>query len=274
MPDLKAVDSHAHVLDPERFAYAPDAKYRPAGQEIGTLERYLAVLDAHAISHALLVQPTSGYTHDNRCMLDATERSGGRLRAIVRIAPESAHRDIGVLDHPAVAGVRLDLVDAGAKLAVHAGAQRLIDAVAERNLVLQVQCEGDQLADALPALQAFRGRIVVDHCGRPDPARGLTQPGFAALLELGRQGHYVKLSGPFRFSRERYPFADSEPFIAALIETFTPARCVWGSDWPYLRMSARLDYGPSLAALTRWVPDAAAREMVLREAPARLFGFA
>jgi predicted TIM-barrel fold metal-dependent hydrolase len=84
----------------------------------------------------------------------------------------------------------------------------------------------------------------------------------------------VKLSGPFRFSQAPYPYADVDPFMHALVDTFTPQRCVWASDWSFLRAPARLDYGPTLALLERWVPDAAARSIVLRETPARLFGFA
>jgi Amidohydrolase len=43
--------------------------------------------------------------------------------------------------------------------------------------------------------------------------------------------------------------------IAALVEAFTLDRCVWGSDWPFLRAAERLDYGPLLAVLDRLFPD-------------------
>ena len=55
-------------------------------------------------------------------------------------------------------------------------------------------------------------------------------------------------------------------------DAFTPQRCVWGSDWPFLRMPMRMDYGPVLANLERWIPDPGARRQVLWETPARLFG--
>lgn len=273
MSKPSAIDTHAHVIDPERFAYTPAAKYLPHGQEIGTLERYLAVLDAHGISHAVLVQPTSGYLHDHRCMLDAVSRSSERLRAIVRLDPNRPREQADLLDDPSVAGARLDLVADGVEQAGNAETRWLLDALSERNKVLQVQCEHDQLAAVLPLLQDVKGTIVVDHCGRPDPAHGVDQPGFEALLELGRAGHYVKLAGAFRFSREPYPFHDCDPYVAALLDTFTPQRCVWGSDWPYLRIAGRIDYGPVLGVLQRWIPDAAARKQVLCDTAARLFGF-
>jgi hypothetical protein len=36
----------------------------------------------------------------------------------------------------------------------------------------------------------------------------------------------------------------------------------------------RIDYGPPLTCLQRWLPDAADRRRVLWETPSRLFGFA
>ena len=48
---------------------------------------------------------------------------------------------------------------------------------------------------------------------------------------------------------------------------------MWGSDWPFVRTDERIDYGPELACLQRWLPDEADRRKVLWDTPARLFGF-
>jgi predicted TIM-barrel fold metal-dependent hydrolase len=115
---------------------------------------------------------------------------------------------------------------------------------------------------------------MIDHFARPDPRAGLAQPGFQALLALGQTGNaVVKLSGPFRCSHQPPPYADVEPFIAAAVGAFTLENCVWGSDWPFVRVDERIDYGPELACLARWFPDAGDRAKVLVENPARLFGF-
>ncbi len=231
------------------------------------------MLDAHAISHAVVVQPTAGHGFDNAVTLDAVDRAAGRLRAVVKIDPDRAKSDEKLLDRAAVAGARLDLMGDGAAALDHPGNRRLLDALRERGKTLVIQVERDQLADALPVLAKSGVTVCVDHCGRPDPALGVQQRGFLALLELGRLGHAVKLSGPFRFSREPPPFADALPFIEKLLEAFTPAGCCWGSDWPYLRAEGRLDYGPELRRLASWVPDAADRSAILGDTPARLFGF-
>jgi predicted TIM-barrel fold metal-dependent hydrolase len=62
--------------------------------------------------------------------------------------------------------------------------------------------------------------------------------------------------------------------MAALVEAFTLDRCVWGSDWPFLRAQQRLDYGPLLSVLSRLFPLADDQHQLLWRTPARLLGFA
>src|SRR5205814_8583904 len=82
------IDSHCHVFDTARFPYSPDAAYQPPPHEAGTASELAAVLDAHDLSHALLVNPTSGYRYDNRCMIAAIRGSGGRFKGIARVPPD------------------------------------------------------------------------------------------------------------------------------------------------------------------------------------------
>ena len=270
----QGVDSHCHVFDTTLFPYSVDAAYRPPAHEAGTAADLAAVLAAHGLSHALLVNPTSGYGYDNRCMIAALLASRGRFKGIARVRPDAGERALAELADAGVIGARLDLITDGLRALDDPALPRLCAAMREMGWLLQVQCEGDQLHEARDALRAAKLPLLFDHCGRPDATRGVAQPGFAALLEFGREGHCVKLSGPFRFINAAAPGADTDRFATALVETFTPKRCVWGSDWPFLRMDRRMDYGPVLGNLARWLPDPADRADVLWRTPARLFGFA
>jgi predicted TIM-barrel fold metal-dependent hydrolase len=268
-----AVDSHCHVFDTARFAFSPNAAYKPPPDEQGSADELAALHDAHAIAHAVLVNPTSGYGYDNRCMIAALRSAGGRFKGIARVRPDIADAALAELSEAGIIGIRLDLVGDGVDVLHHPATERLFARIRELRWQMHVQCENDQLADAAETLLGAGVPLVVDHCGRPDVARGTGQPGFQALLRLGREGHAIKLSGAFRFSHAPAPYADVEPFIASVIETFTPARCVWGSDWPFLRFRARPDYGAVLALLRRWLPAEDDRRQVLCGTPARLFGF-
>ena len=137
-----------------------------------------------------------------------------------------------------------------------------------------VQVEADQLVEMAPLLELSGVRVLIDHCGRPVPGAGLNQPGFRRLLDLASSGRYfVKISGLVKCSATRYPWEDSWPFVRALLEAFTPDRCMWGSDWPFLRAPERIDYGLILALIERLVSDPGDRRKVLWETPIRLFGF-
>jgi predicted TIM-barrel fold metal-dependent hydrolase len=264
-----AVDSHAHVFAPGH-PFASDIPYVPHASQQGTPAQFRAVLDAHGFTHGLLVaaQP---YLYDNSVLLKAIAGSGRRFKGIALARPGA---DLQVLADGGVIGIRFNLSSFGMREFTGHGAERLLAEVAERGWFLQVHCERDELAEAMPVIRRAGVRVMIDHFGRPDPGRGVGQPGFVALLELGRSGrHVVKLSGPFRASVEGYPYRDVDPFIEAAIAAFTLDRCVWGSDWPFVRVEERIDYGPPLRCVERWLPDPADRRRLLWETPAKLFGF-
>ena len=153
--------------------------------------------------------------------------------------------------------------------------EALLRRLADTGMLLDIQCEGDQLVPLAPLLRAIPVRVVVDHLGRPLPERGVRQPGFAALLALADTGRVaVKLSGAMRCSRRPPPHADVDRYVAALARYYGPERLVWGSDWPFLRSPWRVDYAPLLVQLAQWFPRAADRRRILADTPARWFGFA
>ncbi len=267
-------DCHVHIFDPARFPYRSDAAYRPGAHETATLAQLLAVLDAHGISHTLLVTPTSGYGSDNSAAAAAIAEHPQRLRGIAVVEADAGDDEIAALGAAGFVGVRFDLIDRGTDFLTGAG-RRQVAVLRERGMVLDVQTEAGALdRAALDVLKHEAGAVVIDHMARPDPAAGLDHAAFAACLELADCQHVaVKLSGPFRFSLAAFPYADADAYAAAIVGAFGPERCVWGSDWPFVRMDHRVDYGPCLAALERWLPDAAARRKVLWDTPRRLFGF-
>ena len=119
-------------------------------------------------------------------------------------------------------------------------------------MIADVQVIDDQLLALAPLLDRAMVRVHIDHCGRPDPTAGIDAPGFRELLRRGRAGRaVVKLSGCVKASREPYPHADLLPSVRALLSEFGPDHCVWASDWPFLRMPKRIDYGPLLALLAQ-----------------------
>jgi predicted TIM-barrel fold metal-dependent hydrolase len=78
----RAADCHAHVLCGAAYAYAADTVYVPHPSQAGTTEKFLAVLDAHGVTHGLLVG-AGPYGPDNRCLLRGLATAPGRLKGII-----------------------------------------------------------------------------------------------------------------------------------------------------------------------------------------------
>lgn len=267
------VDAHAHVYDPVRHPFHDSSGFEVQPNEIGTAAQFERVLDAHGFTHGVLINPLGGYGTDNRCLIEALAHSRGRFKGVAVIAHGTPEAEFARMGEAGICGLRFNL-NFPTSPSLHApGAERTLRLVREHGWFAQVHYQGDTIIEALPVLRRAGLTIVVDHCGRPEAARGLDQPGFRALLELGREGRAViKLASVFRFAGA-YPYEAADPFVAALIDAFTLERCVWGSDWPFLRAAHRIDHATLLAALERWLPDPADRDKVLGHNPARVFGF-
>ncbi len=269
--DEPKIDCHAHVLDPGRFPYAADVAYHPVGPEAGTADQFIETMPCYGIAHALLVQPNSGYGGDNRCLLDALARYPDRFRGVAIVPMDATLDALADLKAQGVVGVAFNPTLYGAGHYAEAGP--LLGRLAELDMILSLQVRGDLLLAFLPRLRESGVRVLIDHCGQPDPARGLSQPGFAALLGLAESGRaWVKLSGYAKFAG-RLPFEAARPYVRALAETFTLDRCLWASDWPYLRAPDRQDLGPLLHLVPRLFPDAADRRKLFWDTPAALLGF-
>jgi len=270
-----AVDCHAHCYDLAAPSFSETSGFHVQPNETGSAEDYAAVLDAHGLSHAVLVNPLGGYGTDNSYMLRTLAASRGRFKGIALLSAQADDREVAALHEGGVVGIRFNLNFAASPSLFGAAGERALGIARERDWLIQIHYSGDTIVAALPVLRASGRTVIIDHCGRPDVGAGLDQPGFSDLLKLGREGNtHIKLSAFFRMSASGPPYADCTPFARALVEAFTIDRCLWGSDWPFIRVSRRVDYGPQLAFLETVVPSAEQREKILWDNPARLFGFA
>jgi len=267
------IDCHVHVLDPARFPYGATTHYRPMGQEMGTPAQLAQAMEAYGTRHALLVGPNSGYGLDNSCMLDTIAHARDLYRGIAVVENDISVEALRSLKSNGVVGVAWNVTHYG--LDYYRNARPLLEKLAALDMFVDIQTEQDQLVRMLPLIAPFDVRMLVDHCGRPTIDAGLDQPGFRALLELGTSRRaFVKLSGFVKFSAEPPPYKDVWPYVEALVTAFTLDRCLWASDWPYLRAPARVDYGVLLNLAQSLFPDASDRRKLFWDTPRELFGFA
>ncbi len=270
--DERKIDCHMHVFDPARFPYDPRIAYHPSGQEVGTPAQFRYVMATYGVTHSVIVQPNSGYGGDNACLLDTIARGGCKFKGIAIIDFDADEAKLCDLKSRSILGAAFNPTFHGTDY--YRESEGLVRRLADHDMFLQIQSEFDQLLMFMPWIEKLPLRVLIDHCGRPTPEKGLNQPGFAALLRLADTGRVsVKLSGFSKFSRTGYPFDDCMPFVRAIVSAFGVEQCMWASDWPFLRALERQDYGPLVALAERLFPDPVARRTLFWDTPCRLFGF-
>jgi 2-pyrone-4,6-dicarboxylate lactonase len=105
-------------------------------------------------------------------------------------------------------------------------------------------------------------------------SQGPQQAGFQRLLDLLRFGDgktWIKFTGTYRMAIAP-DFADAKPMAQAVLSTQSD-RVIWGSDYPHLSFADKVGSVALFNLLKDWAPDAAIRQKILTDNPAKLFGF-
>lgn len=276
---ITAIDTHAHVFSHD-LPLAQRRRYAPSYD--APLSRYLAQLDAHGVSHGVLIQPSFLGT-DNRYLVQSIARAPARLRGIAVIDPAAVAADPGQLDALAragVVGIRLNLFSLPDPDYSSAAWQATLDQIASLGWQVEVHCEAQRLPQVVGPLVERKGggiNVVVDHFGRPKPALGVDDPGFRYLLTLGTTRRvWVKVSGAYRNAVRKTGADGSATALAAmplLQDAFGLDRLVWGSDWPHTQFENVESYDAVYALMLKLLPTERERRAVLVDTPARLFRF-
>ena len=268
-----ACDSHAHICGPaSKYLYAPDRIYTPPD---ALLPDYLAMLSTLGLERAVIIQP-SVYGTDNSVTLSAIKESPIPCRGVAVIDETISDDEIAQLDRAGIRGIRLNLVD----VASPSGempleiARRLADRIAPHGWHTEFLVHVDDHPDFDAMFADFPTDIVLGHLGYMRPDKDITHPGFRALLRLMQDGRcWVKLTGPYRISAGGLPYPGVTETARALVDC-APDRIVWGSDWPHVMVSKPMPNDGNLCdLLADWAPDAAVRQKILVDNPARLYGF-
>jgi predicted TIM-barrel fold metal-dependent hydrolase len=240
---------------------------------MGPREVYRDVLDLHGVRHALLVQP-SCYGFDNTAMLDAIKWEPERFRGTAVVSPSVTEQQVLDLSARGVVGARFNLISYDKAALSSPNAVKLLRRMGPLGWFAEVLAHDEQWPEIAGTLMKTGVRVLIDHFGIRNVSGGVDQPGFQAVLALGRQGNaVVKLTTPFVFSNMLRRLDDLDAIVAALISAFGIECCIWGSDWPFLDVQNPPDYRTAITFLQRWLPNPTDQRQVLWENPIRLFGF-
>lgn len=256
-----------HIYDPA-YQALPGSNF-PALS--GALADYRKLQQRLGLARNVVVQPTA-YGADNSCTLAAMAQLGD-ARGVAIVAPAASAAEIGRLNARGMRGIRYHMLPGGGVTwdSLPAMAAR----VAGLGWHAQLQFEGHEFAARAPLLAKLPCDVVIDHIGRFRGPLAADDANWAALRRLVDGGRcWVKLSAPYHGSRNGPPHYADIGALARELARAAPERMLWASNWPHpsLKDSFPDDAG-LLDLLAEWAPNAAARQRILVDNPAQLYGF-
>jgi 2-pyrone-4,6-dicarboxylate lactonase len=267
-----ACDCHAHVFDAARHPYAAVRGYTPPDAPLAAMRAVHATLgiDRAVLTHA------SVHGNDSSAVLDGAASDLTRYRAVVSVNADITARDLSRMHAKGARGIRVNLVDKGGMpFASLDDLARIAGLLADMAWHVEFLVHVDDALDLWPLLRRLPVDAVIGHLGYMPAGLGIDHPGFRTLLDAVERGRtWVKLTGPYRLTAETdLPYSDVSPFASALVMT-RPDRLLWGSDWPHVMCKKPMpNDGDLMDLVADWVPDAATRNAILVDNPARLYGF-
>ena len=280
-----ACDCHTHIhADPEKFPFFAGRVYTPepaSPQEMSELHRALN------IERVVIVTP-SVYGTDNSATLFGMRARGATARGVAVIDDKTPESDLDAMQKDGFRGIRLNLATSGINdpNVAKQRFQAAVDRIKARGWHVQLYTTLPLIAAIKELVVAAAVPAVFDHFGGADAALGIEQPGFSDLVDLVKSGKaYVKISGGYRASKRAPDYPDVVPLAKTLIAA-NPDRVIWGTVWPHpnavtppgkkvtdVTPLLQIDDGRLFNQLAVWAPDAAIRNKILVDNPARLYGF-
>ncbi len=225
------------------------------------------------IERGVLVQPTP-YGTDHTLLLEALAEDP-HYRGVAIVDDSVSDAELARLDRAGVRAARFTFEKTMRNVGGTDVFERAVARIAELGWHVRIHISGEELVEFAPLLQRVRVPAVLDHMVRLDFSKGRDQPGFALALDfLKNENWWIMVSNGDRFAPGGAPWDEAvawgRTFIAA-----APDRAIWCTDWPHVRYRKpqMVNDADALELLYRYTPDAAIRQKVLVDNPARLMGF-
>ena len=116
-----------------------------------------------------------------------------------------------------------------------------IHRIAEYGLTFDILTKPPQLAAAVEMVkQSPQNTFVLDHISKPYIAKNEMQPWADQISEIAsHENVFVKVSGLFTEANwHNWNHQTFAPYLDQILNTFTPARMMFGSDWPVCLLAA------------------------------------
>jgi L-fucono-1,5-lactonase len=245
---MRIIDAHHHVWD----LGVRDQDWI-TGPALAPLRRdfllgdYQPVAKANGVAVSVVVQTVTvpGETPELLALADSSDLIAGVIGWTDLTAPDIADRIAALKDRPGggkLVSLRHQVQsEPEPDWLTRPDVLRGLAAVARAGLVYDLVITAGQLSASTRAAAAVPDLVfVLDHIGKPPIAAGRIEPWAQDLRRLAALPNTVaKLSGLVTEADwRRWQVADLRPYAEVALDAFSPARLMFGSDWPVCTLAA------------------------------------
>ncbi len=247
---MAIIDTHAHIYseDTETYSQIPEPYLPPPGR--GTIADLKNEVEANSIDRVVIVQTFTVYQHDNRLTIDTVRENQEWTTGVLNLDPFD-EGSVSLMEEALAIGVRGNRVSASwptddSILSEH---RQLWEAAQRLGVVLCALLNLPNCRSLANLLKAFpEVPVVLDHCANLNAADFPDSDNLKTVLELAQfENLYAKLSFIVTGSEEEFPCRDMFEGVRQIIDTYTPERCIWGSDFPTSLWIPKVTYQQHLA---------------------------
>lgn len=125
----------------------------------------------------------------------------------------------------------------------------------------------------MPRLLDLGIPLVYDHMASPRAADGANSPAFRAFSRFVADNKHCWIKLVLcRVGSASHRYEDARPYHDVFVEA-AGERCVWGSDWPFVRLNPSPDAAHLLSLFQAWVPAPELQTRILVDNPNKLYGW-
>ena len=234
---MRLADAHLHLF---RHGF-PDRNGRPVLGAASEVDAYERLREKHHIAGGLLIgYEADGIDLDNNAYLRslAATRPWLASLAFLPLAPAPSLERIARLFDAGHIGVAVYLPDAAAAETFCAWPPAVWAAFDRHRAILSLNARPEATALLRPLVETLgQCPVLFSHLGLPGrhaspPSAAQAERRIGGLLELARSPNVsVKISGLYAIGAAAPPHASAQPFVDAVLDSFGPERCLWGSDF-------------------------------------------
>jgi L-fuconolactonase len=243
LTDLKVIDTHCHVVSPDRVRYplAPLGGKQSdwSSERPTTPEQLIAAMDEAGVARAAVVQASTAYGHDSSYLADSIARFPTRFTGVFSLDP---------LDPEALAqmdrwmGVGMTGMRVFTTGSTMPGQQTWLDderafpvweKAGEARLPIAVQMTAEGIPLLLKIVARFpETMFLLDHLARPVISDGPPYAKAQSLFDLAKHPSiYLKLTSR-TVEHCQSGLATPQTFMPRLVQAFGASRVMWGSNFP------------------------------------------